>query len=216
MTSEIYRTLQHRMPRLYLRLAKRSQADMHRVSEGSDLAIVGYPGSANSYARMAFLHVNPEAKIASHTHVWSELADAVALHLPALLLVRDPAHAVASRMARFGNISARAALLDYARFHERVLPWRNDIVVADFTEVTTGFGAVVDRLNERFGTTFVRFPHEDSNTVDFLHLLLGGSNGAVPSPERRPALQAALNDVNASELSTLRRRCADAYAALLA
>lgn len=216
MTSELYRTLQHRMPRLYLRLAQRSRADMHRVSEGCDLAIVGYPGSANSFARMAFLHVNPEARIASHTHVWSELADAVSLRLPALLLVRDPARAVASRMARFGNISARAALLDYARFHERALAWRRDVVVADFSEVTTGFGAVVDRLNERYGTAFVRFPDDDANTVDFLHLLLGGSNGAVPSPARQPALAAALRAVNAPALSTLRRRCADAHAALLA
>ena len=51
------------------------------------------------------------------------------------------------------------ALAAYARFYERILPYRERCVVGRFAEVTSDLGSVIERINGRYGTDFARFEH---------------------------------------------------------
>ncbi len=197
-------------PRRFVRLQQRRGLDFYAVEDGTDLVIAGPPGAANSFARSAFLWTNPQASVASHAHVWSEVAEGVRRGKPVLLLLREPEAAVRSQLSRFGNVSRGRAMRDYARFYERALRSASGVVVADFPEVTAHFGDVVRRVNERYGTSFVPFPHEDPAALADLHAMLQQANGAVPTSVRRADKDAL--SLDGPGLGRLRRRCQDAYA----
>lgn len=215
-----YRVLKRRLPAAYLRVARWRGADFHPVTPDCDLVVAGVPGSANSFLRAAILIDNPDLRIASHAHVWTEVRDAVRWKRPVVLLVREPLSAAASRMSRFGNASAREALRDYAEYHERVLPWADDVVVARFEDATRRPGEVVLRVNRRFGTDLRPFPHERPETMEELHALLREANGAVPTghhvddAERKATLAAVHDAIRAPELQQLRSRCLAVHATL--
>jgi hypothetical protein len=61
------------------------------------------------------------------------------------------------------NVTARPALAAWVRFHRRVLPYRDRVVVAPFESITSDFGAVVRRINQKFGTNFAEFKHTREN-----------------------------------------------------
>jgi hypothetical protein len=79
------------------------------------------------------------------------------------VLVRDPEEAIISLVVWAPSISLAQGVKDYVRFYRRIYPYREGFVVARFDEVTTDFGKVVRRLNERFGTTFDEFEHTSEN-----------------------------------------------------
>ena len=47
--------------------------------------------------------------------------------------------------------------MEYLDFYRTAWPARDGFVVAPFELVVSDFGAVTDRVNERFGTSFARF-----------------------------------------------------------
>lgn len=196
-------------PRRFVRLQQRRALDFYAVEDGTDLVIAGPPGAANSFARSAFLWTNPQASVASHAHVWSEVAEAAGRGKPVLLLLREPDAAVRSQLSRFGNVSRGRAMRDYARFYEQAAAFRGVVVVADFPEVTAQFGEVIRRVNERYGTSFVPFPHEDPAVVADLHAMLQQANGAVPTSVRRADKDAP--SLDGPGRGRLRRRCQAAY-----
>ncbi len=155
-----YRLLE-RSPRAYTAYRRRRQPLTPIVTAESDLVIVGYPACANTFARVALLHANPGLSLASHAHSWTQVAEATRHGLPTLVLVREPRAAVLSVLVRFSERDPRQELEAYATLYRRTLPFMDDVVVADFAEVTTRFGDVVERLNQRFATSFERFAHED-------------------------------------------------------
>ena len=216
-----YRLLKRHVPSAYLRVAAARGADFHAVTPDSELVIAGVPGSANSFLRSAILIDNPGLRISSHAHVWTEVRDAVRWQRPVLLLVREPLAAAASRIARFGGVSPEEALREYAEYHERVLPWVDEIVVVRFEDATKRPGDVVRRVNTRFGTSFVPFPHEDDETMGRLHALLSSANGAVPtghadSPQRQATVAAVHAALRAPEVRKVRARCLGLHAELTA
>lgn len=169
------------------------------VRPDSDLVIEGFPRCANSFALRAFRQAQgPEARlrIASHIHSPAQIALAARWNIPALVLIRPPEEAVVSLLAiaRQNNNLPPAAFASphlerrmrywtrrYAQFYERVQPFRAHFVPAPFADVTRDFGAVIDRLNTRFGTAFERFQHDPATTAAIFR------ENAVhlsPSPER--------------------------------
>ena len=85
------------------------------------------------------------------------------LGVPSLVIVREPAQAVASLLVRETHLTASAALKSYICFHRGARPHRRGFVVATFEQVTGDFGAVVERLNAAFGSDFRPFEHTDAN-----------------------------------------------------
>lgn len=214
-----WRLLKRHAPPLYLKVARARGADLHPVTPDADLVIAGVPGSANSFLRSAVLIDNPDLRISSHAHVWTEVRDGVRWNRPVVLLVRDPLGAAASRIARFGGVSPAEALRDYRDYHRRVLRWADDVVVARFEEATARPGEVVEQVNARYGTSLRPFRHDDPTTVGELHALLQQANGAVPSGHveseaRKRTLAAVHAALRSPELRALRAQCLGLHAEL--
>jgi hypothetical protein len=103
-----------------------------------------------------------------------------------------------SQLVREPDVALRDALIAYTRFYRRLLPCRDRMVVADFGEVTTDFGAVTRRINDRFGTAFAEFEPTERNTNRCFELiklrgtlspvLLGFESGTVTAEDLLPEI----------------------------
>lgn len=132
----------------------------HRlVTSRSDVCIDGFPRSANTYALAAFRSWNRGLRVANHIHSPFQVQRAVALGVPCCVLVRDPLRAVASTvLLDRERISDDACYRAYIHYHRRVAPLRERLAVCRFEEVIANPAVVVERLNERFGTSFAWEP----------------------------------------------------------
>jgi hypothetical protein len=141
-------------------------------SPGVRVLIEGYPRSANSFTVAAFARAqgwpgSGGGRIAHHTHAPAHVLEAIRRGIPAIVLLRDPADAVLEFVVVKPDLSIRQALRGYLRFYAPLVAHADGFVTARFEEVTTDLGAVIARVNERFGTSFVPFRHteEDERAV---------------------------------------------------
>jgi hypothetical protein len=143
------------------RLARKDRARV--VTPETDLVIEGFPRSANSFARVAFNRAQKgTVRIATGLHVPAQVIRAARWKIPTLVLIRNPKDAVLSFAIR-DPISVGQALKYYLSFYETVEGYRNSYVLGTFGEVTEDFGQVIRRLNDRFGTSFSPFHHNERN-----------------------------------------------------
>jgi hypothetical protein len=125
-----------------------------------DTAVVieGFLRSGNTFSVAAFIVANGTAPhIGRHLHGAPHVLRAVRLGLPAVVLVRKPADAIASYLVRRPTLTPADALLEYLDFYRTAWRVRDGFVVAPFDQVVSDFGAVVRAVNRRFGTTFVPY-----------------------------------------------------------
>jgi hypothetical protein len=156
-------------PAVYFSLYRllRTRADFKRaVTPDKKLVIEGFPRSGNSFARRAFIMAqnDPQIKhyIAHHLHVPAQVVRAARWQIPTLVLIRRPRDAVLSLTIR-DPISVDQALRYYVSFYETVEKYRDAYVLGLFEEVTEDFGQVIKRVNDKFGTTFSLFHHDEEN-----------------------------------------------------
>jgi hypothetical protein len=148
-----------------------ARARGHGIVVGSktDLVIEGFPRTGSSFAVAAFERAQPlELTIAHHVHAPAQVLYAVRHDIPAVVLVRPPEDSVISQVIRSPQISIRQGLMGYVRFYEPLLPVRGEFETATFDEVTQDFGAVIRRVNTRYGTGFSEFEHTESNVAAVL------------------------------------------------
>jgi hypothetical protein len=187
-------------PALYLPLARRRYPGPSPMVVGPDtqLVIDGYTRAASTHVVYTFQLAQPEpVRLAHHLHAPAQVIEAVRRGVPTLVLVREPDGTALSQAAREPHVTVRDALLAHARYHERLLPYRDAVVVADFREVTRDVGPAVRRLNEHFGTAF-RLPAaapEDPLVAELVrlrpthwHTLLAFESGLVSKDELTAAL----------------------------
>ena len=154
-----------RSPALYLPLARRKYPDAVLAADTA-LVIDGFTRSAVTFAVVAFqLTQNDHVRVAHHLHAAAHVIAAARRGVPTLVSVRDPADSILSALIREPRVGAEQLLRSYADFHERIGPYRAEFVAATFEEVTSDFGAVTRRINDRFGTSFSEFPHTDENVA---------------------------------------------------
>lgn len=135
------------------------------VRPDTQLVIEGYPRSANSFAVVAFRRAQKgKVRLANNLHVPAQVVRAAKWRIPALVLIREPKDAVASLAVR-DPISIETALAYYVSFHETVARYRSSYVLGRFEEVTSDYGAVIERINAKFGTDFVPFRHTKNNVL---------------------------------------------------
>jgi hypothetical protein len=157
------RAVLSRHPSLYLPMVRRKYRGQI-VEAGTEVVIEAFPRSGNTFAVVAFqLAQARPVKIAHHLHAAAQVTQGVRLRKPTLVLIRDPLEAVSSHLVRDPCVAPRQALRNWIRFYSSVGNLRDGLLLATFEEVTTDFGDVVDRLNERFGTSFIRFDHTPEN-----------------------------------------------------
>jgi hypothetical protein len=169
------------------------QGTTRRITDGTQIAIEGFPRSGNTFAFFALKHAERlagrEVNIASHVHTPSQVKLAVARHFPTLVVIRRPIDVITSLLIAAPHTGFASAINEYNHHHRELLPLRDGFVIGTFDQVTTDFGAVTDRVNERFGTHFARFdPTEENNEAVFAaieenhRLLHGGTENVVPRP----------------------------------
>jgi hypothetical protein len=151
--------LLERVPALYCALMRRRHPEWFLVDAGTDIVIESYQSCGNTFARKAMEHANPDARIASHSHSWANVARGLRLRKPVVVLLRHPLDAVASHMVRMHLDDVDRELQRYHRFFERVRGVAGDVVVAPFDVTVNRFGDVIAEVNDRFSTSFKIFDH---------------------------------------------------------
>lgn len=197
------------------------------VGDRTELVIESFPRCASSFAVVAFrIAQDRPVEIAHHTHAPAQVLAAVRRGVPALVLVRRPEDAVLSLLVHSPHLTAGSALRGFVRFYEPLLPHRPGFVVAHFDEVVNDFGSVVDRVNERFGTSFTRFQHTEHNVARCLADIDRDFRENVRDHDRRERMAARpcaarhsyrerlRADYRARSLTGLRERAEGAYAAM--
>ncbi len=151
-------------PAAFYGLYRLARKDLARVvTPETDLVIEGFPRSANSFARVAFNRAQKgTVRIATGLHVPAQVIRAARWRIPTLVLIRRPKDAVLSFAIR-DPISVEQALKYYLSFYETVEGYGDAYVLGTFDEVTEDFGRVIRRLNDRFGTSFSPFRHNERN-----------------------------------------------------
>lgn len=124
----------------------------------SAIVIEGYLRSGNTFSVAAFAVANgTDLHVGRHLHGAPHVLRAARLGLPTVVLIRQPRDAVLSYLIRRDTLSPDDALLEYLDFYRTVLRVRGSFVVGLFDQVVTDFGAVIDEVNVRYGTAFVRY-----------------------------------------------------------
>lgn len=154
------KTLVARYPTLALPIQRlRGRGEV--LADDTEIVIESFPRCASSFAVAAFrLAQEPHAsRIAHHTHTPAQVLAATRRRVPTLVLIRSPEDAVLSHVIHTPALTPAVSLRGYVRFHEPLLPYRSGFVVGTFEEVVGDFGAVIERVNHRFGTAFRPFEH---------------------------------------------------------
>ncbi len=136
------------------------------------LVIEGFLRSGNTFSVAAFEIANgPDLHGGRHLHGAPHVLRAVRMGIPTLVLVRRPRDAVLSYLVRRPTLTPYDALLEYLDFYRTTWPAREGFVVGLFDRVTSDFGAVLDEVNERFGTSFLRFEPTPENEARAFELV---------------------------------------------
>lgn len=151
------------VPFVSLMARARNNKGLTPVSWDVELVIEGFPRYANSFAVTAFEFMQERrVRISHHFHMAGNVIYAARRNIPVLLLIRDPVEAVPSYML-YESADAGVALDYYINFHSRVLPYSDKLCIADFNEVIEDFGAVVERLNRKYGLEYRPFENSEEN-----------------------------------------------------
>ena len=157
------RTAISHIPSIYLRLAdlrRRDNDGAKIVTAATDLVVEAFPRSGNTFTVTALQNSQPQRlNIAHHLHAPAKLIEAVRLRKPALLIIRRPKDAVLSFVLRHPSIPVAQGLKSWLHFHNALLPYTAGMLVVTFDQVTSDLGAVVDRINARFGMSLSRLEH---------------------------------------------------------
>jgi hypothetical protein len=130
------------------------------ATDATELVIDGFPRCGNTFAVVAFQLAQPApVRVSHHIHSAANIVAAAKRRTPVVVTIRDPKDAVLSCVIREPYVSIQQALTAYIALYERLQAWRHRFLVADFRDITTDMGAVIDRVNDRFDTNFARFTH---------------------------------------------------------
>lgn len=218
-----------RHPSVFFNLysAKRRYRDL-LVDAETRLVIEGFPRSGNTFAVFAFRYAQRrEVRLAHHLHAPAQVLRAVRLGVPTLLLMREPPDAVVSLMLRDPRFSAERALRYYVSFYETVAEHRDGFVMGPFEEVTRDYGAVIERINLKFGTEFRPFEHTEEHVGRVFDLIEESHRArrhnriveeqiARPSAARADLKAELRGELYAPELEPLTARASAVYDYLLA
>ncbi|MGH2682389.1 MAG: hypothetical protein ACRDIX_04060 [Actinomycetota bacterium] len=163
------KTLVARYPAVALPVARLRRGHGVVVSRNTEIVVEGFPRTGSSFAVAAFRRAQDRpVEVAHHVHAPAQVMAAIRWGIPALVLIRDPEDCVLSLVIRNSDITVAKALAGYERFYRPLLPMRERFAAATFDDVVQDFGTVIDRVNERYGTSFARFHHTEESAASIL------------------------------------------------
>src|SRR3954452_7512376 len=201
------------------------RADKRATLARRDTALVieGFLRSGNTFSVAAFVIANgDDLHLGRHLHGGPHLLRAARLGVPAVVLIRRPADAVASYLVRRPTLTPNDALLEYVDFYRTCWRVRDDFVVGVFDDVVADFGAVVRAVNQRFGTSFREYEPTPANQASAFALVeelnrrecrgeVVESHVGRPSEERRQRTQEIAARVREPGSARLLARADDWY-----
>lgn len=219
-------------PHLYWLAQKwryRKQPRKRILRPDSSIMIEGYPRCANSFAVRAFRMANdPDGsmRIATHFHSPALISLAVKWRIPTIVLIRSPDEAVLSLLA-LSIDSARGSLKPvekltnaevgsfvryytqrFSNFYEYLYPISSKFVASDFSETTTNFTAVIERVNEKYKTSFRLFHHTDKNVAN---IFANAGAHLSPSTKRNDLKNRFRGEYFSQKNRAFRQRALNAY-----
>jgi hypothetical protein len=188
-------------------------------TRATEVCIEGFLRSGNTFTVIAFQQAQPRVvSIAHHVHAAGAVLAAVGMGTPTIVLIRPPEDSVLSYVIRWPELTIGQALRGYVRFYAPLVAHRERFVVGRFEEVTSDPGAVIGKLNDRFGTTFERFVpteenlgavREEMDRWDANTYRLGGPvelGRGRPTEEKQAVKATLLEDLRGRSVSRLRER----------
>lgn len=218
------KTVIARYPALALPIARRRHGEP--VDDRTEIVIEGFPRSGTSFAVAAFRRgQGRDVRIACHVHAPAQILEGARRAIPTVLIVREPEATCVSFAIRNPHLSMKQSIRGYLRFHEPLASVRRRIVVATFDEVTKDLGSVIERVNARYGTSYARYEHGETEDAavfdeidqDYKKRLSGESfDRAVARPsEARDAMKPKVAAAyRAGDVTALRQRAERIYARL--
>lgn len=138
-----------------------------RVGPDTELVLDGFQGTANSFATRAFkMAQDRSVRIAHHLHAPAQIIKGARNGIPTIVTIRNPIDAAASLLSRWPYISPDQALRSYARFYEKLEPYKDRVIVSPFSQTTGHLDRVFEALNRRFDTDFAVFEHTEGQIRD--------------------------------------------------
>jgi hypothetical protein len=152
---------------------KFDDSNLTKITDDTQLVIEGCPRSGNSYALAAFRYSNDGIGVASHRHSPTAVRTALRRGKAVIVIIRRPRDTIASGMQYDPSQPSKWAIQIYRHFYEGILPMADQFLVATFEEVTSDFGGVLRRCNERFGTNFIPYERTESSEQAVSEMLNG-------------------------------------------
>jgi hypothetical protein len=163
------------------------------VTSKTEIVIEGFPRSANTFAYFAFLKAQErDVKVAHHIHLAAQIVEGVRRKIPVLILIRRPEDAVKSLCVRHPSASQHRAFRKWLQFYEVVENHRDHIVIGEFQQVTSRFGEVIRRINQKFSTSYALFesnPHATLSVFEKIEEFNQSCGENNPLQVNRPSLQ---------------------------
>jgi len=193
------------------------------VSADTEIVIEGYPRSANTFAVAAFEYSQDrKARIARHTHAPAQIMEGARFSIPIILLVRNPQDAVVSLAIRDETMTVTKALIAYIWYHEAILDYIDNCVVADFSKIVNDYSRILNEVNMKFNKNYALFEHDKTAEDSIFRLVeameMAESGGAVreshvarPSEARREIKGSLLNELSEATNARLLQHCEALY-----
>jgi hypothetical protein len=214
-------------PAIYMPIARIKYRRLNDllVDWDTDLVIEAFGRSGTTFANFAFLSAQDRpVKTVHHTHAAAQIITAVRMRIPTMVIVRPPLESALSHMARH-RIPARPTLVAWIRYHQRILPYLGSIVITTFEGMTKDFGAVIERINRTFGTSFRVWQHTKENEEHVFEQIRKRNRFrfgealtperlralALPTPEREALKDKFRDQLEAPELASLREEAQSLY-----
>ena len=148
------------------------------VNHDTEMVIDGFPRTANSFvfnafatAQGAILDPKNMPPFAHHSHAAAQIIWAVRQQIPTLVLIREPKDTIFSFHIRTPSISIYQIARGYISFYRALMDYREHFLIGEFNAVTTDLGKVIERVNQKFSTTFVPFDHTEENAQEIFTML---------------------------------------------
>ena len=134
------------------------------ISDKTDIVIEGFLRTANHYAVVAFqVAQRKPVNIAHHFHSPAQIIIAKRKNIPAITLIRNPIDVAKSLKVYHPNLDIKTIVKGYILFYEPLLDIKDYYVVGEFYEVTTDFGKVIEKVNQKFKTNFNIYEKNEYN-----------------------------------------------------